>query len=1102
MAKGDEITTRFKVDVSDLKKGISEATQQIKLADATFKAATAGMDSWQKSTDGLKAKLEQLSSNLQSQKQKLSAYTSELKLQQSAYEENGKRIETLKAKLQQLADQGVSKTSSEYQKYQNALAACEKEQERNEKAVDRLKVTILQQEAAVNKTEAEIGKYTSALNTLEKEQQEAAEAAKKQETAYSQLEKTISEQQDRLDALKKSYSDVVLSQGKNSDSAKKLASEIDSLSDELNDNKSKLNDADKAADELDKSLNDLGDDAEKSSGGFTVLKGALANLVSQGIQLAIRAVKDFATESIKVGKEFDSSMSQVAAVSGATGDELEALRDKAKEMGANTKFSASEAADAFNYMAMAGWKTEDMLGGISGILSLAAAGNTDLATTSDIVTDALTAFGKSASDAGRLADIMAAASSNANTNVEMMGETFKYVAPVAGAMGYSMEDTSVAIGLMANAGIKASQAGTSLRSMLSRLAAPPKEAAEAMDDLGISITNTDGTMKPLSEVIDILREKFDGLSEAEQTQYAKHLAGQEAMSGLLAIVNAAPADVDKLTNAINNSSGAAEEMAAIMQDNLGGDLTQLGSKFEGVQIALYEKLEPALRAGVDALSKLLDVISWVVDHSNEFVGALTAMAAGIAAYVAYTTALTVMKNGWMALEIVQKAVTAAQWAMNAAMNANPIGIVIGLIAALVAGFIYFWNTSEEFRNFWIGLWEKIKEVVIPVVKGLIEWFSEAWEKIKEVWSVVSDWFSDVWNSIKETFSAVTGWFSDTFNAAKEAVLSIWETVSTWFNENVVEPIKNFFAPLVEWFKNLFQSIWDFIKSVFDVIAEIAKGCVEIIKAVWGVVSEWFKTKVVDPVKNFFTALWDNIKNAAKTAWDNIKAVWKVVSDWFKTKIVDPIKNAFSDAWDKLKNGASKAWEGIKNVFKAIPDWFKSKFKDAWQKVKDVFSTGGKIFDGIKEGITSAFKKVVNAIIRGINKVIAVPFNAINKVLDKIRSFEILDIQPFKNLGSISVPQIPELARGGVLRRGQMGLLEGDGAEAVVPLERNKAWISAVTNDLFRQLQQKGILSGGTTNTNDYNFTQNIYAPKQPSRIELYRQTRNLLSYATVTGGEI
>lgn len=664
----EEFTAKFKVDISDLKKNITEASKQIKLANATFKAETAGMDKWSTNADGLSKKLEQLKSVLTGQKSILSSYQDQLKKQQEAYEENGKRAEQLKAKLQELANQGISKTDEEYKKYQSSLKEVLKEQQNNEKAVEELNLKVKEQEGVVSQTEAQIQKYTEAQTKLEKES--------------TSLITTVEKQEQQLSDLKKQYIETAAAQGENSDEAQMLAKQIQDLSSELQENKTKLSNAEKAADDFDATMQDLDESSSNASEGFTVMKGALANLVADGIRRAVDALKDLVKETINVGKEFDTAMSKVQAVSGATGKEYEMLRDKAKEMGSTTAFTATEAAEAFNYMAMAGWDTGDMLEGIEGILNLAAASGSDLATTSDIVTDALTAMGYSAKDAGKLADVMAAASSNANTNVEMMGQTFQYAAPIVGALGYSMEDTAVAIGLMANAGIKGEKAGTALRSVLTRLSTDAGGAATAANELGVEITNADGSMRPLNDVIVDLRTAFSGLTESQQTAAAKTIAGQEAMSGLLAIVNAAPDDFNKLTKAVETSNGAAQDMANTMLDNLGGDMTILKSQLEGVQLAIYEKFEPALRKGVDMLSKLLDGIMWIVDHSSDFVTVIKVMGAAVGAYVAYTTALKLMQMGWTGIKAALEATKIAQLALNVAQNANPVGLVIAAVTAL------------------------------------------------------------------------------------------------------------------------------------------------------------------------------------------------------------------------------------------------------------------------------------------------------------------------------------------------------------------------------------------------------------------------------------
>lgn len=355
------------------------------------------------------------------------------------------------------------------------------------------------------------------------------------------------------------------------------------------------------------------------AGGTDMKSVAIGTAIGNMATQAAGALVDFGKEAMQTGMSFDSSMANVAAISGATADELEALRAKAKEMGASTKFTATEAADAFSYMAMAGWDASQMMDGIAGIMNLAAASGEDLATTSDIVTDALTAFGLKAEDSGHFADVLAAASSAANTNVHMMGETFKYVAPVAGALGYSAEDMATAIGTMANSGIKGSQAGTALRAALNKLIDP---AQSVLDELGIMdgiMTDSSGNTRSFSEVVDILRGAFSSLSEAQQVEYASTLFGQEAMSGMLAIINSSEADYNALAETIGAASdamdgmGTAAEMAEKQLANLPGQLTLMDSAFDGLKTAVYEKikapLEDAARVATGVFSDLTAAVN-------------------------------------------------------------------------------------------------------------------------------------------------------------------------------------------------------------------------------------------------------------------------------------------------------------------------------------------------------------------------------------------------------------------------------------------------------------------------------------------------------------
>lgn len=390
--------------------------------------------------------------------------------------------------------------------------------------------------------------------------------------------------------------------------------------------------------ETEQELRNLQNEADKTNTVFAKLGAAGEVMQNVGDKISdagekllpvTAGITALGTVAVKTGADFDAAMSKVAAVSGATGDDLQALRDKAREMGSQTKFSASEAAEAMNYMAMAGWKTEDMLSGIEGVMNLAAASGEDLATTSDIVTDALTAFGLTAADSAHFADVLAAASSNANTNVSMMGETFKYAAPVAGSLGFSVEDTAEAIGLMANAGIKSTQAGTSLRSIMTALAGEVKFCGESIGEVEIQTTNADGSMRELSDILADCRVAFAGLSESEQASAAQALVGKNAMSGFLALMNAAPADIEKLSGAISDCDGTSLSMAETMQDNLAGQLTILKSQLEELAISFSDILMPAIRSIVSHIQGLVDKLNQLDPQTKETIVKIALVAAAL-----------------------------------------------------------------------------------------------------------------------------------------------------------------------------------------------------------------------------------------------------------------------------------------------------------------------------------------------------------------------------------------------------------------------------------------------------------------------------------------
>lgn len=605
------------------------------------------------------------------------------------------------------------------------------------------------------------------------------------------------------------------------------------------------------------------------------------------------------TAAVKTTSDFESAMSKVSAISGATGSDLDALNQKAQEMGAKTKFSATESAEAFTYMAMAGWKTEDMLQGIDGIMALAAADGLDLATTSDIVTDALTAFGLSADDSGHFADVLAAAASNANTNVSLLGESFKYAAPVAGALGYSAEDTAIALGLMANAGIKGSQGGTALRSSLSRLIKPTDDAAALMEQYGLSMTNADGSMKSLGEVMEMLRTKMGGLSEAEQAQAAATLFGQEAMSGMLAVINASDSDYEKLTSAIYGADGAAQQMADTMLDNLSGQLTLLKSALEGLAIQFGEILMPYIKQFVQWLQNLVQKLQEMTPEQKEQIVKWAAFAAAIGpVLLAVGKLVTGIGNVISVFGKLKTAIPAVKGALVAVKGAiagisAPVVAVVAVIGTLVAAFATLWKTNEEFRNKITAIWNQIKGTFDKLCQGIVDRlnklgfdFENIGEVLKAIWKGFCDFlapiFEGVFQNIANTFDTIvnvilgildffiaifTGDWEGAWDAIKGIFESIWNGIVAWF-QNIGNTLLGILDAICGWFGTTWDNTWNSIKQFFvDIWNSIVSFFTNIIDTIKTSVSNFVTTII-----NFFAQLPTNIANFITNAWNSV-VIW-------------------------------------------------------------------------------------------------------------------------------------------------------------------------------------------------------------------------------------
>lgn len=706
--------------------------------------------------------------------------------------------------------------------------------------------------------------------------------------------------------------------------------------------------------------------SQSSSTGNIITSLASKAAVAVGAFVSIRQAVNFGKDVVNTGMQFEQGMANVSAISGATGAELTALSDKAKEMGTTTKFSALEAADAMSYMGMAGWNSSQMIDGIAGIMNLAAASGEELASVSDIVTDALTAFGLKASDSAQFADVLAVASSKSNTNVSLLGESFKNVAATAGAMGYSMQDTTTALGLMANAGIKGSDAGTSLRGVMTRLAKPTAEVKQAMTALGISAVNTDGSMKPLSTLIPELQTAFSSLTDSEKGQYATMIAGKNALSGFLSIVNSSPDDFYSLSDAINNSEGAAQSMADTMNDTVSGKLTLLKSQFEGVKIAIFDAL-----------------------GSSQFKGVLQSMSDGLGALTPSISGVTVaIGNGlFYAIQGIYNIGMTVFTAVKTAVENNQ--------PAIEKLHTAFDNVKNSIINAFSGngtaLIQTLANVIIPTLCNSL--------------SLVLNIASGV-ISVASTLSPVIAGIAGTVTAYKIAVTAA----------NVVEGIRNgliafsavmtgtqaaAFAPLttatiaqiaatsaLNVVTGVFGAIMTFVTSPIGLVV-IAIGAVIAIGVAlykhWDTVKQW-AGNLWNGIKNIF----NGIKNTISNAWNGVKEtasnVWGAVKDTVSEKL-NNIKTAYQEHGGGIKGAAAGAMEAVKGYYTAgytfinnltggklgqVVDSVKTKLSPMVNTVKEKLS-------GVKDAFGSAFSNAFEFVKNSYNE------GALKPVADKVVS---------------------------------------------------------------------------------------------------------------------
>ena len=888
MANGENVTIKFRADVADLKSGITQANKDIKLANAEFKAAAAGMDDWSKSSDGIKAKLDQLGKTLTAEKTKLSAYKEQLERIKETEQKNVKSAEELRAKYQQAAAT-YGENSAEAKKYKTQLAAVEKEVVSNQKAQEQLGIRILNQKAKVSEAEKEFKSFETRLGQVEKAEKEAEKSGK-----------------DVADVLAK---------------------------------------MDKEANNAENGMKDL-------DGGFTVLKGSIANLASSGIQSLISGFQNLSENT----RELRLEMGKAETAFITNGYSAETAQKTYEDFYAILG-EVDQTTEAINHLALLTDSEEE------------------LAEWTNICTGVFGAMGK----ALPIENLTEASNETARNG--------KIVSSLADAFNWAKVE-SVDWGAALGEGSKAHKAFQ-------------KGLAEGLT-VEDAFNQALKTTNDVSEREAMIRKSLNGIYSESAEKYKETngdiMAANRAQLALQSTMATLSEKLAPITTSIANGFAKILEkvLELIGEDNIAAWADNVAAAFDDFIKNTLPKLESGFQ--------------WVIDNKGAITGALGAIVAALVATKVHQFGKSLVEMGTDAVaagkkigelaskidlarvaEVARaaatKVVTAAQWLLNAAMNANPIGLIIIAITALVAAFLWLWNNCEGFREFWINLWNQIVAFVEPIWEQIVGFFSNAWLRIQDVWNKVVAFFLNIWVGIKNVFSVVGEWFAGIFQNAWLRIQDVWNRVVAFFL-NIWVGIKNVFSSVGSWFSGIFQNAWN------------------------GIVSVWNK------VTGFFQGIWD----------------------------------------------------GIKGVFSNVGSWFETTFNAAMNAVKTPINW---IIDGI------------NTMIDGLNSL----------------KFEVPDWVPGIGGQTIgfSIPKIPRLARGGVLKRGQLGLLEGSGAEAVVPLEKNKEWLQKVAVELADSLRGTANNSSAGADSiggNTINFYQTNNSPKSLSRLEIYRQTKNALRYAS------
>ena len=818
------------------------------------------------------------------------------------------------------------------------------------------------------------GELTENRGTLDAAEKAARALSETMDDAGGEAEtlrSTISKQEGTLQQLKQRYVDVATEQGETSDEARELARQIQDLSSELHENKTKLSDAEYAADKLDNSLEEVESSAKKADDGFTMFKATLANLAADAIMRAVDGIKNLVGNVIELGQNFTSTMSEVSAISGATGEDFEKLEACAREYGATTVFSASNAAEALKYMSLAGWDADQSTSALGGVLNLAAASGMELGAASDMVTDYLSAFAMEAGDAAYFADLLSYAQSHSNTTAEALGEAYKNCAANLNAAGQDVETVTSLLEGMANQGYKGSEAGTAMAAIMRDITNGMKDGAIKIGETSVAVMDAQGNFRDLTDILTEVEAATNGMGDAERAVALSSTFTADSTKGLNLILNEGMDNIAGYEEELRGASGSAEEMANIMNDNLSGDVAAMNSAFEELGLKIYDALESKLRAGVQFITNgVIPAIEWLGRHIPEVTIAVSGLGAVIAA----------MNWGTISSKIAM--VKGALVKLAAALGgvSLPAIAIIAVITAVALAFTNLWKNNEEFRNKITAIWDGIKAKFDEFGQGIVDRlnalgfeFEDITEVMKAVWDgfcevlapIFEGVFQQISNILNEALDILTGLF-DIFagiftgdwdmvwQGVQEVFGAVWDFVVATF-ENWISTFTSLADTVLGWFGTDWETVWTNIKTFFS--------------DTWNAISSFF-SGILTGIKTFFTDTWNTIvsffSGILSGIYSSVTGTMTEIHDTF-TNIWDSITGFLSGAWETIKNIVTVGIMAVKEIISAAFQIITLPFRFIWENCKDtvlsiwetIKSVIGEKIDAVKEKITTVTTAISN-----------------------------------------------------------------------------------------------------------------------------------------------